>query len=65
MYIAAASSRNGVVGNTGRKTPIMPNTSDTLPKNAKRNFIVFNYRREGTKNILQVETLATSADIFL
>ena len=65
MYIAAASSRNGVVGSTGRKTPIMPNTSDTLPKNAKRNFSVFNYRREGTKNILQVETLATSADIFL
>ena len=65
MYIAAASNRNGVVGSTGRKTPIMPNTSDTLPKNAKRNFIVFIFRREGTKNILQRETMATAADIFL
>ena len=45
IYRAAESRRNGVVGSTGRKTPIMPNASDTLPKIARRIFIFSIYDR--------------------
>ena len=49
IYSAAESSRNGVVGSTGRKTPIMPSRSDTLPKNAKRYFIILSVARRYKK----------------
>ncbi len=64
IYIAAESNRNGVVGSTGRKMPITPNTSDTLPKNAKRNFIVLNYRREGTKKYPTQGMIVKAVNIF-
>ena len=38
-YIAADKRRNGVVGNTGRKMPNIPNASDRLPKTVYRIFI--------------------------
>jgi hypothetical protein len=34
-----ASRRNGVVGRTGRKMPIMPRVNDTNPNAASRYFI--------------------------
>ena len=32
IYIAADNRRNGVVGNTGRKMPSIPNASDKEPR---------------------------------
>ena len=65
IYKAAESRRNGVVGRTGRKMPIIPSANDTLPMIAKRYLIIMYLRREGTKNIQQRETMTTAAYIFL
>lgn len=38
-YSAAASNRNGVVGSSGRKIPMIPNESDIVPNIVRSVFI--------------------------